>query len=324
MRRREFIATLGSAAAWPLAARAQQSVLPVIGFVRSESLADVAHLVTAFRLGLKEAGFIEGQNVTIEYRSAEGDRDRLKAIVSDFTHQPVSVIVANVIAAAAAKAATTTVPIVFATGSDPIQDGLVPRLNQPGGNVTGVSFFAATVGAKRLELLRQLIPAGKTIALLVGPDSSDVAAEWREVEGAARAVRQALIVLQATSEREIETGFATLVQRGAGALFVGSGAFMTSHRERLVALSAQYRLPAIYSLREFVAAGGLMSYGASIVDAYHQVGIYTGRILRGEKPGDLPVMRSTKFEFVINLKTAKALGMDVPDRLLALADEVID
>jgi putative ABC transport system substrate-binding protein len=284
----------------------------------------VAHLVTAFRLGLKEAGFIEGQNVTIEYRSAEGDRDRLRAIVSDFTHRPVSVIVANVIAAAAAKAATTTVPIVFATGSDPIQDGLVPRLNQPGGNVTGVSFFAATVGAKRLELLRQLIPAGKTIGLLVGPDSSDVAAEWKDVEEAARAVRQELIVLQATSEQDIDTAFATLVQRGAGALFAGTGAFMTSHREQLVALSAQYRLPAIYGLREFVVAGGLMSYGASIVDAYHQVGIYTGRILRGEKPGDLPVMRSTKFEFVINLKTAKTLGLQIPDRLLALADEVIE
>jgi putative ABC transport system substrate-binding protein len=283
----------------------------------------VAHLVTAFRLGLKEAGFIEGQNVTIEYRSAEGDRDRLRAIVSDFTHRPVSVIVANVIAAAAAKEATTTVPIVFATGSDPIQDGLVPRLNQPGGNVTGVSFFAATVGAKRLELLRQLIPAGKTIGLLVGPDSSDVAAEWKDVEEAARAVRQELIVLQA-SEQDIDTAFATLFQRGAGALFAGTGAFMTSHREQLVALSAQYRLPAIYGLREFAVAGGLMSYGASIVDAYHQVGIYTGRILRGEKPGDLPVMRSTKFEFVINLKTAKTLGLQIPDRLLALADEVIE
>jgi len=324
MRRRAFITLLGGAAAWPLAARAQQPAVPVIGYVRSESLADVAHLVTAFRLGLKEAGFIEGQSVTIEYRSAEGDRDRLRAIVSDFTHRPVSVIVANVIAAAAAKAATTTVPIVFATGSDPIQDGLVPRLNQPGGNVTGVIFFAATVGAKRLELFRQLIPAGKTIGLLVGPDSSDVAAEWKDVEEAARAVRQELIVLQATSEQDIDTAFATLVQRGAGALFAGTGAFMTTHREQLAALSAQYRLPAIYGLREFVVAGGLMSYGASIVDAYHQVGIYTGRILRGEKPGDLPVMRSTKFEFVINLKTAKTLGLPIPDRLLALADEVIE
>jgi putative ABC transport system substrate-binding protein len=245
--RRELLAALGgAAAAWPFVVRAQQPAMPVIGYVRSESLADVAHLVTAFRLGLKEAGFIEGQNVTIEYRSAEGDRDRLRAIVSDFTHRPVSVIVANVIAAAAAKEATTTVPIVFATGSDPIQDGLVPRLNQPGGNVTGVSFFAATVGAKRLELLRQLIPAGKTIGLLVGPDSSDVAAEWKDVEEAARAVRQELIVLQATSEQDIDTAFATLVQRGAGALFAGTGAFMTSHREQLVALSAQYRLPAIY------------------------------------------------------------------------------
>jgi ABC-type uncharacterized transport system substrate-binding protein len=324
MRRREFVTLLGGAAAWPLAARAQQAPLRIVGFARSASLADVAHLVAAFRLGLKEAGFIEGQNVTIEYRSAEGDRDRLRAIVSDFAHWPVSVIVANVVAAVAAKAATTTVPIVFATGSDPIQDGLVASLNQPGGNITGVSFFAATVGAKRLELLRQLIPAGTTIALLVGPDSSDVAAEWKDVEAAARAVRQELIVLQATSERDIETAFATLVQRGAGALFDGTGAFMTSHQEQLVALSARYRIPAAYGLREFVAAGGLMSYGASIVDAYRQVGIYTGRIIKGEKPGDLPVMRSTKFEFVINLKTAKALALDVPDRLLALTDEVIE
>jgi ABC-type uncharacterized transport system substrate-binding protein len=226
MRRREFVTLLGGAAAWPLAARAQQAPLRIVGFARSASLADVAHLVAAFRLGLKEAGFIEGQNVTIEYRSVEGDRDRLRAIVSDFAHWPVSVIVANVVAAVAAKAATTTVPIVFATGSDPIQDGLVASLNQPGGNITGLSFFAATVGAKRLELLRQLIPAGTTIALLVGPDSSDVAAEWKDVEAAARAVRQELIVLQATSERDIETAFATLVQRGAGALFDGTGAFM--------------------------------------------------------------------------------------------------
>jgi putative ABC transport system substrate-binding protein len=324
LKRREFVNLLGGAAAWPLAADAQQTALPVIGFVRSASLADVAHLVTAFRLGLKEAGFIEGQNVTIEYRSAEGDRDRLKTIVFDLAHRPVSAIVANVIAAEAAKAATTTVPIVFATGSDPIEDGLVPNLNRPGGNVTGVSFFTATVGAKRLELLHQLIPAGTTVALLVGPESSDVAAERRDVEEAARAIGQQLIALRATNERDIETGFATLVQRGAGALFAGTGAFMTSHRERLAALSARHGIPAIYGLREFVTAGGLMSYGASISDAYHQVGIYTGRILRGEKPGDLPVMRSTKFEFVINLKTAKTLGLAVPDRLLALADEVIE
>ena len=322
--RRAFITALGGAAAWPIAARAQQAGMPVIGFVRSASLADAAHLVSAFRLGLKEAGFIEGQNVTIEYRSGENDRDRLTAIVTDFTHRPVSLIIANVVAALAAKAATTTVPIVFATGSDPVQDGLVPSLNRPGGNVTGVSFLGGVVGAKRLELFRQLVPSVRTIAVLVGPDSSDVAAERRDVEAAAQAVGQQLIVFKTTNELEIETAFATLVQRGAGALFAGTGAFMTSHRERLVALAARNVLPASYGLREFVAAGGLMSYGASITDAYHQVGIYAGRVLKSEKPADLPVMQSTKFDLVINLITAKALGLDVPLGMSAAADEVIE
>jgi ABC-type uncharacterized transport system substrate-binding protein len=325
MKRREFITLLGgAAAARPLGARAQQPAMPVIGFLRSAPLADATHLVTAFRRGLKEAGFVEGQNVAIEYRSAENDRDRLTALANDFIRRPVAVIVANIIAAVVAKAATATVPIVFATGSDPVQDGLVTSLNRPGGNVTGVSFFAAQLGAKRLEFLRQLVPMATTIAVLVGPDSSDTGAERRDVETAAQTVGQQLIILKATSIRDMETAFVTMVQRGAGALLAGTGAFLHSHRERLVALAAQYSVPAVYALREFVAAGGLMSYSASITDAYRQAGIYAARTLKGEKPGDLPVIQSTNFELVINLKTAKTLGLEIPPSLLALADEVIE
>ena len=324
MNRREFIALLGgAAAAWPLAARAQQAAMPVIGFLRSTSLADATSLVTAFRQGLKDAGFVEGQNVAVEYRSGENDRDRLSALVSDFIRRPVAVIVGNLNSALAAKAATATVPIVFATGSDPVQDGLVTSLNRPGGNITGVSFLAAVLGAKRLEQLRQLMPSATTIAVLVGPESAD-AVDRRNVEAAAQAVWQQLIVLGATNDSDIETAFATFVQRGAGALITVGGAFMTSNRERIVALAARHRLPASYSVREFVAAGGLMSYGTSITDAYRQVGIYAGRILKGEKPDDLPVMQSTKFEFVLNLKTARTLGLEFHPQLLATADEVIE
>jgi ABC-type uncharacterized transport system substrate-binding protein len=325
VRRREFITLISSAAAgWPLAARAQQPARPVIGFLRSASLDNAAPLVIAFQQGLKEIGYIDGQNVTIEVRSAENDRDRLSALVIDFTRRPVDVIVGNVVAAVAAKAATRTVPIVFATGSDPVNDGLVSSLNRPGGNVTGVSFFAAIVGRKRLELLREFVPAVRIIAVLVGPDSSDTIAERRDVETAAQAIGQQIIVVKATSDSEIDTAFAAFVQRGAGALLVGTGAFINSHLQQVVALAARNALPASYFLRETAVAGGLMSYGASITDAYRQVGIYAGRILKGEKPGDLPVMQSTKFEFVINLKTAKALGLGIPPTLLALADEVIE
>jgi putative ABC transport system substrate-binding protein len=238
--------------------------------------------------------------------------------------RPVAVIVGNVVAAVAAKAATTTVPIVFGTGSDPVQDGLVTSLNRPGGNVTGVSFLSAVLGAKRLEVLRQLVPRATEIAVLVGPESSDTVTEQREVQAAARAIGQELIVLTAASEREIESAFATFLQRGAGALFVGSGAFMFANGDLIVALAARHALPTSYSQREFVAAGGLMSYGTSITDAYRQVGIYAGRILKGEKPGDLPVMQATKFEFVINLKTAKSLGLEFNPQLLSIADELVE
>jgi putative ABC transport system substrate-binding protein len=324
MKRRDFITLICGAAAWPLAARAQQSALPTVGFLRSATLADVPHWVTAFRQGLKEEGFVEGQNVAIEYRSADNQPDRLPALVAGLIRQPVTVIVANTPAALAAKAATTTVPIVFAGGGDPVRDGLVASLNRPGGNVTGVSSLGAVLGAKRLELLRQLVPKATTIAVLVHPNAPNTEAERRDVQAGAQAIGQQLIILDVNSERDFEPAFVRFVQRAAGALFVGTGAFMNSHRQQIVALAARHALPASYSPREAVEAGGLMSYAPSRTDAYHQAGIYAARVLKGAKPADLPVMQSTKFELVLNLKTAKALGLEVPDKLLALADEVIE
>jgi len=321
MRRREFIMLVGGATTWPLMALAQQPGMPLIGFLRSSTLENATSLMATFRQGLKETGYVEGQNVSIEYRFAENDRDKLTALVNDFIHRPVAVIIGNLVAARAAKAASTTVPIVFATGNDPVKDGMVTNLNRPGGNVTGVSFLAGALGAKRLELLRQLVPSATTIGMLDGPDN---VGDSEDVEVAARAIGQQLIVLKATNASEIQAAFATFVRRGVGALIITTGAFMFSHRDEVVALAARYALPTSYGVREFATAGGLISYAPSITDAYRQVGVYTGRILKGEKPGDLPVVQSIKFEFVINLKTAKRLGLTVPLIMQMTADEVIE
>jgi putative ABC transport system substrate-binding protein len=325
MHRREFITlTAGAVTTWSLAALAQQSAMPVIGFLRSASLADAANLVTGFRQGLKQAGFVEGQNVVIEFHSANDHPDRLQALVAELIHQPVAVIVVNGGAVLTAKAATTTIPIVFVGGDDPVRDGLVASFNRPGGNVTGVVFTAAGLGGKRLELLRWLVPKVTTIGILMDPHGTSTQAERSDMQAAALAIQQQLIILDVSSDRDIETAFPALIQRGAGALLIGVGPFLYSRREKLVALAARYELPTSYPLREFAMTGGLMSYGTSIMDAYRQAGIYTGQIIKGEKTGELPITQSSKFEFVINLKTAKTLGLEVPPNLLALADEAIE
>jgi len=325
MRRRDFIKVVaGSAVTWPFAARAQQPAKPVIGFLRSASLANAGPLVTAFRQGLKEAGYVEGQNVIIEFRSAEGHNDELPKLVAELLRLPVAVMVCNVTAATAAKAVTSTVPIVFATGDDPIAEGLVTSLNRPGGNVTGVSFLGNALGAKQVELLRQLAPNATTIAVLVDTNYQGSATDLKNVERAAHSLRQNLIILRASNERDLETASATLAQQHADALIALGAAFFLSQRDQIIALAERYKLPAIYQVQDFAIAGGLMSYGASIRDAYRQAGIYAARILKGEKPADLPVMQPTKFELIINLKTAKSLGLTVPPNLLALADEVIE
>jgi len=323
--RRQFISALGGAAVgWPLAARAQQPAMPVIGFLRSTSLVPFQNLVPAFSEGLKEVGFIAGQNVAIEYRYADNQVDRLPALVAELIRLPVAVIVVNFGAALAAKTATTTVPIVFAAGNDPVKDGLVASLNRPGGNLTGVSWLSSVTGTKRLELLRQFVPKATTIAMFTYPNVPDTEAERKDVQAAAQASGLQLIMIDVSSDRDIEAAFATFAQRRADALFVGSGAFLTSKRESIVALAARYAIPASYQVREAVVAGGLMSYGPSQSEAYRQAGIYAGRILKGEKPADLPVLQSTKFELVINLKTAKALGLTVPMIMQMTADDVIE
>ena len=326
MRRREFIKLVGCsvATAWPVAARAQQSAMPVIGFLRSTPAGPFANIVAAFRQGLSEAGYVEGKNVAIEQRWADNQIDRLPALVDELLRRPVNVIVANVLAALAAKNATTTLPILFVTGSDPVKDGLVASLNRPGGNVTGVSFVSGALGSKRLEILRQLAPNAKTIAMLVQLDADESVLEQRQVQAAARATGQQLVVFNVDNAADIESAFATMATRGVGALYVGTGPFTTSHRERLAALAARNAIPAMYPLRQFVEAGGLMSYGASISDAYRQVGVYAARILKGERPTDLPVIQAAKFDFVLNLKVAKALGLTIPERVLSLVDEVIE
>jgi putative ABC transport system substrate-binding protein len=329
MRRREFIRFAGGAAAalsaaWPRPARAQQPAMPVIGFLRSTSLAFSAQFVASFRQGLKEQGLVEGQNVAIEFRFADNQFDRLPALAADLLRRPVAAIFGNGPSALAAKAQTATVPIVFAYGGDPVRDGLVASINRPGGNVTGVTFHSGVLGAKRLELLRQLVPKATSFAMLVNPNTSETEAERRDVQAAALALGLQLVVFDASTDSDIEPAFATFVRRGAGALHVGVGSFTNGRRERLVALAARHSLPASYGNHQTVVAGGLMSYGASSPDAYRKAGIYMGRILKGEKPADLPVDQAAKFEFVLNLKTAKALGLDIPPNLLALADEVIE
>jgi len=327
MKRREFIVTLfgGVAAAWPFAARAQQpGKLPTIGFLGNDA-ATWTDWTAAFRQGLKEAGYVEGQNATIEYRWAEGHYDRLPALAADLVGRKVTVIAAtSTPAALAAKAATATVPIVFTTGGDPIKLGLVASLNRPGGNITGVSSLISELGTKRLGLLRELVPSATVIATLVNPNFPDADGQLRDAEAGARALGLQLIVLRAGTEREIDAAFATMARRGGGVLDVSVDPFFVERRDHIVALAASYAIPAMYPLRDFAVAGGLMSYGTDFADSYRQAGIYTGRIVKGEKPADLPVQRSTKFEFVINLKTAKALGLSVPNSMQLLADEVIE
>jgi putative ABC transport system substrate-binding protein len=325
MKRRQFITLLGGAAAWPLAARAQQRGMPLIGYVRSESFDDTAQrMIAGFREGLKETGYIEGQNVAIKFRTAEGRLDRLPALVADLVAHPVAVIVGNGPAVKAAKTATAMVPIVFAYGGDPVKDGLVASFNRPGGNVTGVTFLGGLVGGRRVQLLHDLVPQAGVIALLIDANNITSAVELSELEGAVRAIGLNSVVRKVASELEIDAAFVTFTQQRAGALVVGNSPFFTNQIKRIVALAAQNALPASYQQREFAEVGGLMSYGSSLSDAYHQAGIYTGRILEGAKPADLPVVRTTKFELVINLKTAKALGLTIPPNVLALADEAIE
>jgi putative ABC transport system substrate-binding protein len=325
LRRRDFITLLGGAAAWPLTARAQQATPPVVGFLEAKSADTSAHFVAAFRQGLMEAGFVEGQSVAVEFRWAEGHFDRLPKMAAELVQRRVAVIVAiSPNAALAAKAATTTIPIVFQTGSDPVQAGLVTSLSRPGGNLTGTSRLATELMPKLLEVLREAVPNAE-VALLVNPASFDVEGKTREMQVAALALGlPRLHVLNARTEREIDTAFATLIQLQANALVIGQDVYFNSRIEQLAELALRHRVPAIYSLLEFAAAGGLMSYGASLADQYRQVGVYTGRILKGEKPADLPVQQATKVELIINLKTAKALGLPVPQLLLGRADEIIE
>jgi ABC-type uncharacterized transport system substrate-binding protein len=328
MRRREFVSLFGGAAAWPLAANAQQQAMPVIRFLSGQSPESSAHLVAAFHRGLQDTGYAEGRNVTIEFRWAFGQSDRLPALAADLVGRRVAVIAAmaggGTAASLAAKAATTTIPIVFTSGTDPVRIGLVHSLSRPGGNVTGVTFFSAALGPKRLGLLRDLIRNSDLIAVLLNPTFPDAAREQREVEEAAHTIGQRITILHASDGKEIETVFETLVGMRAGGLLVCADPFFFAQREQFAALSARHTIPAIFEDRDFTLAGGLMSYGASFPDAVRQVGNYTGRILRGERPADLPVLQPTKFELVINLKTARALGLTVPGSLLALADEVIE
>jgi putative ABC transport system substrate-binding protein len=325
MKRREFIVLISGTAVLAVSARAQQPSLPVIGYLESTSQGQFADLIPAFRKGLSETGYIDGPNIRIEYRWAEGQYDRLPVLTAELVRDGATLIFTTAfISAQAAKAVTTTVPIVFVSGPDPVQLGLVASLNRPGSNLTGVTLFTSTVGAKRLQLLRELLPSATTFAFIVNPSNTRADSDIQEMETAARALGQQIVVAKASTDRDFETAFETLAQHSIQALVVGGDPFFNSQAQQLVALASHYEIPTIYPLNEFATVGGLMSYGSSIFDAYRQAGIYAGRILKGAKPADLPVMQPTKFELVIDLKTAKALGLTVPPTLLARADEVIE
>ena len=326
IRRRDVRFTLGgAAAAWPLAARAQQPAMPVIGFLSSSALADRARFLTAFRQGVRETGYVEGQNVAIEHRWAQDQHDRLPDLAADLIRRQVTVIAAHdTPSSIVAKAATTTIPIVFVSGGDPVKLGLVASLNRPGGNVTGVTFVVAELGAKQLGLLHELQPGAVRVGVLVDPNFPLIESFVSDVQAATSSIRKQIEVLEAPTGRDIDTVFASLAQKPIDALVVGPGSLLYNRRVQLVTLATYHRVPAIYHWREGAEVGGLTSYGTSITDTYRQVGVYTGRILKGEKAGDLPVMLSTKFEFVINLNTAKAFGISFPPGLLAIADEVIE